>query len=84
VSAPAPRWAVSPSDLDAHLLSEGQHPAGALKARCAALLPVMATQYPQPPGPRLCPICWVIFAQLRTPPSSPRAQEQDFGRPAGP
>lgn len=49
-------------DLDAHLLPpEGTHPAGALKARCAALLPVQATQYDRPPGPRLCPVCWAIY-----------------------
>jgi len=61
VSAPAPRWAVSPADLDAHQLApKSTQPTGALRARCAALLPVQATQYDRPPGPRLCPVCWVI------------------------
>ncbi|HET9117687.1 MAG TPA: hypothetical protein VFN75_06365 [Pseudonocardiaceae bacterium] len=58
----AARWAVSPVDRDAHLLApEDRHPAGVLKAWCAALLPVQATQYDRPPGSRLCPVCWVIF-----------------------
>jgi hypothetical protein len=40
VSRPA-RWALSPLDLQAHLLvSEGCHPKGVLKARCGHLLPL--------------------------------------------
>jgi hypothetical protein len=66
VSQPT-RWAVSPLDLDAHLLVSGKHPPGALKTRCAALLPEMTTQYDQPPGPRLCPVCWVTFRAIADP-----------------
>lgn len=61
VSGP-PRWAVSPIDLDAHLLlANGDHPPGALGARCGVVLPVLAAQYGEPPGPRLCPRCWVML-----------------------
>ena len=39
MSRPA-HWALSPLDLQAHLLlAEGRHPKGVLKARCGHLLP---------------------------------------------
>ncbi|HET9118690.1 MAG TPA: hypothetical protein VFN75_11555 [Pseudonocardiaceae bacterium] len=54
------QWAISPLDLDAHLLVDaGDHPPGVLKARCAAVLPRTAATFDHPPGPRLCPLCWV-------------------------
>jgi hypothetical protein len=45
VNRPA-HWALSPLDLQAHLLlTEGSHPKGVLKARCGNLLPLMARQF---------------------------------------
>jgi hypothetical protein len=45
VSRPA-HWALSPLDLQAHLLlAEGCHPKGVLKARCGHLLPLMAMRF---------------------------------------
>lgn len=58
------RWAVSPTDLDAHLLVAEQLVPGELRARCAAVLPPDAPQYDKPPDPRLCPSCWIV-AQAR-------------------
>jgi hypothetical protein len=47
VSRPA-HWALSPLDLQAHLLlPEGCHPKGVLKARCGHLLPMRAIQFAQ-------------------------------------
>jgi hypothetical protein len=47
VSRPA-QWALSPLDLQAHLLlPEGSHPKGVLKARCGHLLPMRAIQFAQ-------------------------------------
>jgi hypothetical protein len=44
----AARWALSPLDLQAHLLlPEGCHPKGVLKARCGHLLPMRAIQFAQ-------------------------------------
>lgn len=66
------RWAVSPLDLDAHLLApETDHPPGALKTGCGLLLPT--TVYPQdePLGLRLCPVCWVLFRAYRLAPLGP-------------
>lgn len=47
------RWAVSPTDLDAHLLVANQQVPGELMARCAAVLPGDARQYDKPPA-RVC------------------------------
>jgi hypothetical protein len=45
VSRPA-HWALSPLDLQAHLLlAEGCHPKGVLKARCGHLLPMRAMRF---------------------------------------
>ena len=42
----AAQWALSPLDLQAHLLlSEGCHPKGVLKARCGHLLPLMVMRF---------------------------------------
>jgi len=42
---PAQWWALSPLDLQAHLLlPEGCHPKGVLTARCGHLLPLRARQ----------------------------------------
>jgi hypothetical protein len=47
VSGPA-HWALSPLDLQAHLLlAEGCHPKGVLKARCGHLLPLMVRRFAQ-------------------------------------
>ena len=47
MSRPA-QWALSPFDLQAHLLlPEGSHPKGVLKARCGHLLPMRAIQFAQ-------------------------------------
>jgi len=45
VNRPA-HWALSPLDLQAHLLlAEGCHPKGVLKARCGHLLPLRARRF---------------------------------------
>jgi hypothetical protein len=45
VSRPA-LWALSPLDLQAHLLlAEGCHPQGVLKARCGHLLPLRVMRF---------------------------------------
>lgn len=64
------RWAFSPLDYAAHLLSDGDQPLGVLKARCGHLLPMVATECAQPPG-RKCPPCELIFrADLDNPADS--------------
>ncbi len=53
------RWAVSPYDCTAHLLSGGgqQHQGGRLAARCGAVLPSIAPVHHQPPPGRRCVQC---------------------------
>ena len=59
MSRPA-RWALSPLDLQAHLLlPEGCHPKGVLKARCGHLLPMRAIQFAQTFA-RKCSECHLI------------------------
>jgi hypothetical protein len=59
VSRPA-QWALSPLDLQAHLLlPEGSHPKGVLKARCGHLLPMRAIQFAQLSA-RKCTECHLI------------------------
>ncbi|MGH4010645.1 MAG: hypothetical protein ACRDTH_21205 [Pseudonocardiaceae bacterium] len=60
MSRPA-QWALSPLDLQAHLLlPEGCHPKGVLKARCRHLLPLMATRFAEYSG-RKCPECHLTY-----------------------
>jgi hypothetical protein len=52
------RWAFSPFDFTTHLLApEGDHPAGALRARCGHLLPGIAHVHTQPPYRTCCSCC---------------------------
>ncbi len=51
------RWAVSPYDCTAHLLSGGDQQRGRLAARCGAVLPSIAPVHHQPPGGRRCVQC---------------------------
>lgn len=60
VSPPAQWWALSPLDLQAHLLlPEGCHPKGVLKARCGHLLPMMAMRFAEFSA-RKCMDCHLI------------------------
>jgi hypothetical protein len=53
-------WALSPLDLQAHLLlPEGSHPKGVLKARCGHLLPLRAIQFAQVSA-RKCTECHLM------------------------
>jgi hypothetical protein len=53
----AAQWALSPLDLQAHLLvSESCHPTGVLKARCGHLLPMMAMRFAEYSGTK-CTEC---------------------------
>ena len=53
-------WALSPLDLQAHLLlDEDCHPKGVLKARCGHLLPLMARRFAEVSGPK-CPDCHLM------------------------
>jgi hypothetical protein len=61
VRSPA-RWARSPLDYHAHLLlPQGEHPPGALKARCGELLTTSVTQHDQPLPGLNCQRCRLIF-----------------------
>ncbi len=51
------RWAVSPYDCTAHLLSGGDQQRGRLPARCGAVLPSIAPLHHQPPRGRRCVQC---------------------------
>ena len=56
----AARWALSPLDLQAHLLlPEGSHPKGVLKARCGHLLPLRAIRFTQVSA-RKCSECHLM------------------------
>lgn len=56
------RWAVSILDYAAHLLlAVGDHPNGALKARCGHLLLTNAHQYDHPPAGSACEDCTRIL-----------------------
>lgn len=59
VTGPA-RWALSPLDYHAHVLTDGDQPLGVVKARCGALLPMVVTEHARPTG-RKCPPCEVIL-----------------------
>jgi hypothetical protein len=60
VSRPA-QWALSPLDLQAHLLlAEGCHPKGVLKARCGHLLPLMVMRFAEVSA-RKCTPCHLVF-----------------------
>jgi hypothetical protein len=55
-------WATSPVDHAVHLLvREGDHPTGALMARCGALLSADLPQLDQPPPGPPCENCRVIY-----------------------
>jgi hypothetical protein len=59
VNRPA-HWALSPRDLQAHLLlAEGCHPKGVLKARCGHLLPLRARRFAEVSA-RKCPECHLM------------------------
>ncbi len=59
MSRPA-QWALSPLDLQAHLLlAEGCHPKGVLKARCGHLLPLMVMRFAEFTA-RKCTHCHLI------------------------
>jgi hypothetical protein len=59
VNCPA-HWALSPLDLQAHLLlPEGCHPKGVLKARCGHLLPRRAMRFAEFSA-RKCTDCHLI------------------------
>jgi hypothetical protein len=60
VNRPAP-WALSPLDLQAHLLlDEGCHPKGVLKARCGHLLPLRVRRFAEFSGPK-CADCHLVL-----------------------
>lgn len=80
-TGPPARWATSALSVDAHaLVPDAEQPAGALRMLCGAELEATATWYNQPPGPRLCPSCWVIFSGTAGADSRLRGQ----GRGRGP
>lgn len=59
--APGPlRWVLSPLDYRTHVLADGDQPAGVVKARCGAVLPVVFPVHDQP-SDRPCPPCEVIL-----------------------
>jgi hypothetical protein len=59
VNHPA-HWALSPLDLQAHLLlAEGCHPKGVLKARCGHLLPLRARRFAEVSA-RKCTHCHLM------------------------
>lgn len=66
VQVGAARWARSPLDWHAHLVrvEGGEHPAGALHARCGLVLPTGVTQYDERPGGLVCERCWLIFLEV--------------------
>ena len=54
-------WALSPLDLQAHLLlPEGCHPKGVFKARCGHLLPLMVMRFAEFSA-RKCRPCHLMF-----------------------
>jgi hypothetical protein len=60
VNRPA-QWALSPLDLQGHLLvDEGCHPQGVLLARCGHLLPVRAMRFAEFSA-RKCTDCHLMF-----------------------
>jgi hypothetical protein len=59
VNCPA-HWALSPLDLQAHLLlAEGCHPQGVLKARCGHLLPLRVMRFAEVSA-RQCTDCYLM------------------------
>ena len=59
MSHPTP-WALSPLDLQAHLLlAKGSHPTSVLKARCGHLLPLMAMRSAESSA-RKCTDCHLL------------------------
>jgi hypothetical protein len=59
VNCPA-HWALSPLDLQAHLLlAEGCHPKGVLKARCGHLLPLGVMRFAEVSA-RKCTDCHLM------------------------
>lgn len=50
------RWALSPLDFRAHVLTDGDQPLGVLMALCGAVLPMVVPEHEDPPGGR-CPSC---------------------------
>jgi hypothetical protein len=54
------QWALSPLDLQAHLLlAEGCHPKGVRKARCGHLLPLMSMRFAEVSA-RKCTDCHLM------------------------
>jgi hypothetical protein len=59
VSGPR-RWVLSPLDYRTHVLVDGDHAVGVVKARCGAVLPVVFPVRDGPSG-RPCPSCEVTL-----------------------
>jgi len=54
------RWAISPSDNEAHLLVRQQLVVGYLRVRCSAILPVDVAQLDEEPAGAVCAACWIV------------------------
>ena len=56
------RWALSPLNCKVHLLAPSdENPINVLKARCGALLAIVAIQHDQPPPGPPCERCHLIY-----------------------